>query len=80
MQAALDNLDTATNWKDVRSRLAELHQLSDHELPIIPLWQTVNYFAYRASTQGLGDAPMTLYQNISEWSVAPSTNVARDTN
>jgi ABC-type transport system substrate-binding protein len=80
IQASLDNLDSATNWKDVRARLAELHELSDHELPIIPLWQTINYFAYRASVQGIGDSPMTLYQNIGEWSNAATTNVARATN
>ena len=48
LDAAIRNLDAASNWKDVRQRLAELHEIAAHELPVIPLWQTVNYFAYRA--------------------------------
>jgi hypothetical protein len=70
-------LDAASNWKDVRARLAELHQIADHELPLIPLWQTVNYFAYRTSVRGVGDAPITLYQNIDQWDASASANIAR---
>ena len=77
LDAALRNLDTATNWKDVRSRLAELHEIASHELPVIPLWQTVNYFAYRSTVRGLGDGPVTLYQNVEKWTATPANKVAR---
>jgi hypothetical protein len=77
LNTALRNLDSATNWTDVRARLAELHQTLHHELPVIPLWQTVNSFAYRTSLGGIGEAPLTLYQNVGEWSSATgSENVA----
>jgi tetratricopeptide (TPR) repeat protein len=77
VESALRNLDAASNWKDVRARLAELHQIADHELPLIPLWQTVNYFAYRTSLRGVGEAPITLYQNIDQWDASAPANVAR---
>ncbi len=77
LDSALRNLDAATNWKDVRARLAELHEIANHELPVIPLWQTVNFFAYRTSVRGIGDSPVTLYQNVEQWSVTAAENVAR---
>lgn len=73
---ALRKLDTAANWKDVRSGLADIHEIVDHDLPVIPLWQTVNYFAFRNSVRGVGETPLTLYQNVKQWSVAPGENVA----
>ena len=75
LDAALRNLDAATNWKDVRPRLAELHEIASHELPVIPLWQTVNYFAYRA-VRGIGESPVRLYRNIEQWATAAGANVA----
>lgn len=77
LDAALRDLDAATNWKDVRARLAKLHEIANHELPVIPLWQTVNYFAYRASVRGIEESPIALYQNIGQWTLTPATNVAR---
>ena len=78
LDAALRDLDAATNWKDVRSRLAKLHEIANHELPLIPLWQTVNYFAYRTSVHGIEESPIALYQNIGQWTLAPATTkVAR---
>jgi tetratricopeptide (TPR) repeat protein len=77
LQTALRQLDDASNWNEVRARLAEVHDIAHHELPIIPLWQTINYFAYRDSLPGIGKTPVLLYQNISEWSPTTSANVAR---
>jgi ABC-type transport system substrate-binding protein len=68
--AALRQLDDATNWRDVRARLSEIHEIASHDLPVIPLWQTVNYFAYRTSVAGIGDSPVTLYQNVDHWDLS----------
>lgn len=78
LDATLRDLNAATNWKDVRIRLAKLHEIANHELPLIPLWQTVNYFAYRRSVQGIEESPIALYQNIGDWKLAPNANVARN--
>jgi ABC-type transport system substrate-binding protein len=67
LAAALRDLDTAANWKEVRSKLSEIHDIAHHDLPLIPLWQTVNFFAYRAAVQGIGESPVTLYQNVDQW-------------
>jgi len=77
LNAALSKLDAATNWADVRTRLAEVHEIAHHELPVIPLWQTVNFFAYRKAIGGIGDAPITLYQNVDQWTLSAGSNVAR---
>lgn len=77
IDAALRDVDAATNWTEARTRLATLHEIASHELPVIPLWQTVNYFAYRASMRGIDDAPVALYQNIAAWSVNPTGKVVQ---
>jgi ABC-type transport system substrate-binding protein len=77
LQAALRELDDATNWKDVRAKLAEIHDVVHHDLPLVPLWQTVNYFAYRTAIRGIGESPITLYQNVEQWRVGEEPQVAR---
>lgn len=67
MAAALDQLDRAENWNDARQRLREIHRIAHYDLPLIPLWQTVNHFAHRKSLSGVGDKPVTLYQNLPNW-------------
>jgi ABC-type transport system substrate-binding protein len=76
LAAALRELGEASNWKDVRAKLAEIHDIAHHDLPLIPLWQTVNFFAYRAGVQGIGAAPITLYQNVDQWRVGEDRAVA----
>ena len=77
LDAALRRLDDASNWKDVRTRLAEIHEIAHHDLPIVPLWQTENYFAFRTTLSGVGESPVVLYQNIDEWTTSPAGNLAR---
>ena len=67
MSLALQNVDQAKNWKEARTRLQEVHQIALNDLPVIPLWQTVDFFAHRKNLQGIGTAPVTLYQNVSDW-------------
>ena len=76
LYAALRQLDDATNWKDVRTELSEIHDIAHHDLPLIPLWQTVNYFAYRADVEGIGDSPVVLYQNVDRWNLATGDSAA----
>lgn len=77
LDTALRSLDAASSWKDVRLRLADLHDIANHELPIIPLWQTINNFAYRGTVRGINDSPIALYQNIHDWTMTLNSNVAR---
>jgi hypothetical protein len=67
MTAAINQLDRAANWNEARERLQQLHQLAHDELPVIPLWQTVNHFARRSWLASVAEEPITLYQNVENW-------------
>jgi hypothetical protein len=67
MTTALDELDRSQNWNEARARLREIHRIAHYDLPVIPLWQTVNHFARRTWLTGVGDQPVALYQNLDEW-------------
>jgi len=67
MSLALRDVDQAKNWKQARTRLQEVHQIAFYDLPVIPLWQTIDYFAYRENLQGVASTPVTLYQNVANW-------------
>ena len=67
MTAALDELDKSQNWNEARARLQEIHRIAHYDLPLIPLWQTVNSFARRQWLDGVGEQPLVLYQNLDAW-------------
>ena len=67
MIGALGKLDSATTWNQVQAALYGIHELAHNDLPVIPLWQTVNYFAYRRDLQGIAESPVVLYQDVGEW-------------
>jgi len=69
MSLALQNVESAQNWKQARTRLRQVHQIATSDLPVIPLWQTINAFAYRRTLSGVGSSPISLYQNITEWKI-----------
>ena len=74
MSLALQDVDQAKNWKEARTRLQEVHQIALNDLAVIPLWQTVDFFAHRKNLQGVGSAPVTLYQNVVDWKRAGQTS------
>ena len=63
----LRDVESANNWRDARERLQELHRTVSYELPIIPLWQIVDSFAYRRELTGVGRDIVSLYQNVERW-------------
>ncbi|MGB1813934.1 MAG: ABC transporter substrate-binding protein [Rubripirellula sp.] len=63
----LRQLEHAKNWREVRDRLLELHSITHHELPILPLWQMVESYAYRRELVGMGSDIVSLYQNAGNW-------------
>jgi ABC-type transport system substrate-binding protein len=67
---ALRRLDAAKNWREVRERLHDLHRIVDEQVAIIPLWQTVNYLVHAERVSGVGQHPLTLYQDVEQWQVA----------
>ena len=63
----LRQLEYAKNWKEVHDKLLALHYISHHELPVLPLWQMAESFAYRTDVTGMGTDIVTLYQNADRW-------------
>ncbi len=66
----LRRLEEAKNWREVRDGLLNLHSIANHELPIIPLWQLVESYAYRRELVGIGSDIVSLYQNAENWRLA----------
>jgi ABC-type oligopeptide transport system substrate-binding subunit len=69
MSLALEQVGQARNWRQARDRLRDVHQVAYYDLPVIPLWQTVDSYAYHKSLQGIGTKLVTLYQNVADWRV-----------
>jgi len=67
MNLALMSVNESRNWKEARTRLQHVHEVAFFDLPVVPLWQTVNYFARRETLQGLSSSPVLLYQNVVDW-------------
>lgn len=63
----LRRLEEAKNWREVRDRLLDLHAIAHHELPVLPLWQMVDSYAYRRELLGVGSDIVSLYQNAGNW-------------
>ncbi len=71
LSLALRQAESATSLKEVRERFQELHQRLYDKVLVIPLWQMTDYFAYGNWLQGVGDSPVSLYQNIDDWQAGP---------
>jgi hypothetical protein len=65
----LASLRTANNWREVRQYCQDLHTLVAAHLPVLPLWQVGESFAYRTSLQGIPKRPVTLYQDVQRWRI-----------
>ena len=63
----LRRIEEAKNWREVRDGLVQLHAIAHHELPILPLWQMVDSYAYRRELIGMGSDIVSLYQNADNW-------------
>ncbi|MDZ4848764.1 MAG: ABC transporter substrate-binding protein [Pirellulaceae bacterium] len=64
----LSNLRTARNWREVRLFCQDLHTLVSAHLPVLPLWQVSESFAYRSTIlKNVPKRPVTLYQDIQKW-------------
>jgi tetratricopeptide (TPR) repeat protein len=66
---SLERLRVAKNWREVRDNLQNMHQLIDFHLPIIPLWQVTDRFAVNNYLEGIENAPVSLYENVSKWRI-----------
>jgi hypothetical protein len=63
----LGKLNASRNWQEVRVGCQDLHALVGTHLPILPLWQVGETFAYRNEVKGVAKKPIGLYQDIQRW-------------
>jgi hypothetical protein len=71
MLAALRDVDAAPTRAEAAVRLQAVHRLAAAELPVIPLWQLAEHFAYHNRLQGVGESIATLYENVEQWQSQP---------
>ena len=64
-------LEHAADWDSARQILLTIDRECRDELPIIPLWQLREHFAYRKHLKGPPEVVDTLYQGIESWEIEP---------
>jgi tetratricopeptide (TPR) repeat protein len=77
VQLTLRQLEQTKNWQQARDRLRQLHRLVHEDVTLLPLFQTIDHYAYRRTLQGLGPKRVTLYQDIDQWQPAPQLAEAK---
>jgi peptide/nickel transport system substrate-binding protein len=69
-------LERAAEWPSARGLALQIDRESRDELPVIPLWQLVDHFAWRDRLTGPAKSTALLYQEIETWQITPW--IARD--
>ncbi len=67
----LIQLDRAPETTSARTIALQVDRESRDELPVLPLWQVEDHFAWRANLRGPAEAVDHLYQGITTWEVEP---------
>jgi peptide/nickel transport system substrate-binding protein len=69
-------LERAPEWPTARGLAIQIDRESRDELPVIPLWQLVDHYAWRDRLTGPSKDAGELYQGIENWEIMPW--IARD--
>lgn len=64
-------LDRAPETTAAQALILQIDRESRDELPILPLWQVVDHYAWHARVKGIGEEAHHLYQGIEAWEVEP---------
>jgi peptide/nickel transport system substrate-binding protein len=64
-------LERASDWPTARGLAIQIDRESRDELPVIPLWQLVDHYAWRDRLKGPADDFSELYRGIETWEIAP---------
>lgn len=67
IQLLLREVESAPNWPEARRRLTTLHRLLHEDVTLLPLWQTVDHYAFRRGALPAGAKRLSLYQDIETW-------------
>ena len=69
-------LERASEWPTARGLAIQIDRESRDELPVIPLWQLVDHYAWRDRLKGPAESANDLYQGLETWEITPW--IARD--
>jgi len=72
VELALAGLGHSADWPTLGQRLRDLHRWVYDDLTVLPLWQLVDFYAYRSGIKGLDEPRVSLYQNVETWQFAPN--------
>ncbi len=64
-------LEHSQEWNSARELVMQIDRECRDELPIIPLWQLQDHFAYRSRLKGPAETADHLYQGIDQWHIEP---------
>jgi len=64
-------LERAPDWPTARGLAIQIDRESRDELPVIPLWQLVDHYAWRDRLKGPADVSSELYRGIETWEITP---------
>lgn len=64
-------LEHAQDWTSAQELVRQIDRECHDELPVIPLWQLQDYYAYRTRLKGPADTADHLYQGIDQWQIEP---------
>jgi len=64
-------LERAPEWPTAKGIAVQIDGESRDELPVLPLWQLQDHYAWRTRLQGPPDVAETLYQGIESWEIQP---------
>ena len=64
-------LERAADVPAARGLVIQIDREARDELPVLPLWQVVDHYAWRTRLTGPGDVADQLYQGIESWEIKP---------
>lgn len=64
-------LERAPEWPSARGVATQIDRECRDELPVLPLWQLEERYAWRTRLKGPGETSERLYQGIDTWEIEP---------
>jgi peptide/nickel transport system substrate-binding protein len=64
-------LERASEWTTARALAQQIDREARDELPIIPLWQVADHYAWRERLKGPVKGALDLYQDVQTWEIVP---------
>ena len=64
-------LDRAPETTATQALLHQIDRETRDELPMLPLWQITEHFAWRTRVKGVAEQTQYLYRGIDAWEIEP---------